>query len=645
MSEGDSNARPGGKTRRLLLTWTGVLLAAALGMIWLAGGFDRQPTYHGRPASYWLDHAQADNPVLSPGGGAEAEEAFRVIGLKALPFLVKTMERKPSRLLIRLDEFADDHWVDRPKWLARLLPDLDQMEVRRIQAASWIGKLGPVAAAAIPALARRLGDPAETDELQEEAGEALKAMGEAAAMVLPELKANLKSTNEDVQVTSAEILGNIGPKALPAAPLLKAATAKPDQFGLSCARALWHIENDSQTLLQVCSNVLAQSGSDLRMQSIDSLCALGPVARPLAPMLQAALRDKDVQVRWRAAKALREIDAEVWEAGLQEINREIPTNVAELIERVRDGNRASCAIALRALSVLGPQAAAGVPALLEVLDREPPEPTISTQPQFGRSLANAAPGTFTAPLTVHPQRSQVSRIVAATLAEIGPEARAAVPRLVALLQEHRGLGAAAYCKALGGIGPDARAAIPVLEDFLKSDLPEMRLSAAEALSKIAPEQASEAIPVLKAFPDYRDADEAPPTGNRRLLPTLVGVPQGTQRYDFTGNFPAGYTLVGVPQGTQRYDFPPRAAVALWRFHALDEPPAEFLMRRVERMHLPNDIELLGEIGPQAKAALPVLTNCLDQDYLPLRQIVATAIRKIDPDEAAKLGLPAILAQP
>ena len=52
------------------------------------------------------------------------------------------------------------------------------------------------------------------------------------------------------------------------------------------------------------------------------------------------------------------------------------------------------------------------------------------------------------------------------------------------------------------------------------------------------------------------------------------------------------------------------------------------------------VGLLGEIGPPARKALPLL----EQDFDPLNPApnVARAIYEIDPDEATRLGLPGLL---
>jgi hypothetical protein len=58
------------------------------------------------------------------------------------------------------------------------------------------------------------------------------------------------------------------------------------------------------------------------------------------------------------------------------------------------------------------------------------------------------------------------------------------------------------------------------------------------------------------------------------------------------------------------------------------------------------LNLLGEIGPSANPALPALEKRLATAYsVSERRDIAIAIRKIDPQEAAKLGLPGSLGLP
>ena len=57
------------------------------------------------------------------------------------------------------------------------------------------------------------------------------------------------------------------------------------------------------------------------------------------------------------------------------------------------------------------------------------------------------------------------------------------------------------------------------------------------------------------------------------------------------------------------------------------------------------IELLGDIGPEANAAVPLLKMILARPFGPDRRAVAIALRKIAPETWDELGLPGLLALP
>ena len=92
-----------------------------------------------------------------------------------------------------------------------------------------------------------------------------------------------------------------------------------------------------------------------------------------------------------------------------------------------------------------------------------------------------------------------------------------------------------------------------------------------------------------------------------------------------------------------------ASVSLWRLGLEKEAPTLSIVAELKQRGGSEDIayvELLGEIGSEARLALPLLMKFLDpKGTLILRRAAAIAIRKIDPGEAARLGLPALLALP
>jgi len=117
-----------------------------------------EPNYEGKSASFWLDHIDA-----SPNGMNETVKAFKAMGSNAVPFLIKTLERKPSKLGEVVDEklYQDDLERHLPKGVVRALPSAMRVEDRREHAAFLISQIGPDAAAAIPALMAVLTDQTE----------------------------------------------------------------------------------------------------------------------------------------------------------------------------------------------------------------------------------------------------------------------------------------------------------------------------------------------------------------------------------------------------------------------------------------------------------------------------------------------------
>ena len=108
--------------------------------------------------------------------------------------------------------------------------------------------------------------------------------------------------------------------------------------------------------------------------------------------------------------------------------------------------------ALIALTELGPEARAALPAVLRIL-REETEPAT-------RKVAAEALGAF------------------------GPAAAAAVPDLVAALADKNEYTREQVVRALGAIGPKARAAVPALQPFLHDEDEELREAAEEAVARI-----------------------------------------------------------------------------------------------------------------------------------------------------------------
>src|SRR5438105_8679750 len=126
------------------------LLAVLLGALWLSPGGG--PTYKRHSAGYWLERMNGE-----PVHDWEPRAAFHQMGTNAVPFLIKTLERKPSKL----EKFLDNHLLNGGsiEYVARALslPSAARVERDRLNAQSFI--CGSRSSMAIPVLVTIITTP------------------------------------------------------------------------------------------------------------------------------------------------------------------------------------------------------------------------------------------------------------------------------------------------------------------------------------------------------------------------------------------------------------------------------------------------------------------------------------------------------
>jgi HEAT repeat protein len=184
--------------------------------------------------------------------------------------------------------------------------------------------------------------------------------------------------------------------------------------------------------------------------------------------------------------------------------------------------------------------------------------------------------------------------VVASLGDLGPAAKAAIPALLKGMETEAERGG--IVQALGRIGPEAKAVVPALLDLLDGKDANERLAAAVALIRISPRHKPRGVAQL-----------------RKLM-------KRDEVYVWA-----------------------KAAAALLRFSPPDETEALALLRLGLREETTRywTASALCESGPEAKALVPELIALWkdeEQDQNTQEQ-AAEAVKQIDPAAAKRAGVP------
>lgn len=209
------------------------------------------------------------------------------------------------------------------------------------------------------------------------------------------------------------------------------------------------------------------------------------------------------------------------------------------------------------------------------------------------------------------ERKYVRSSAADALGRIGPAAVARVPSLMQALKDERESVRSDAAGALGKIGPAAMAAVPALIQALKDERSYIRAAAAYALGQIGP-NARTAVPALIEALAYEDMYYLP----------------GYERTDYLSEPVLALVKIGpdaVPALTEALKYK-RHRLPRWRGPASKDEGDK--VRACAAL-------ALEEIGPKARAAVPVLFEVLkDKDWF-VRFRAAQALRKIGPRRNAK----------
>src|SRR5262245_7462343 len=192
-------------------------------------------------------------------------------------------------------------------------------------------------------------------------------------------------------------------------------------------------------------------------------------------------------------------------------------------------------------------------------------------------------------------------------------------------------------KHLADIGPNARVALPALRQLLADDAPMNRLTAAEAIARIAPDDADDAMRLLvHTLGDPSEDDPKRERFRRLAFLSLRRIGPAAR--------PAVPALLDLMRGAPDPEIRAGAAVTVIHIDPDDAKPAydAFRARLVSPAATPDDedwLSALPELGKAAKPLVPDLIAALNDKSDYRRQLALITLGALGPD--AKEALPAL----
>ena len=274
--------------RRLILACCSALAIAVTVTLLL---WPHEPSYQGRPLSYWV-RLLSIRSRFQPGRD-EAETALRLAGTNAVPFLVKWVKGEEGPISRAVGTFL---WNVNKPWYYSYASDS-----RTAGAAEALRLLGPEAKGAIPELTRLMNDWSH-DSLAQRAATILPYLGPEA---LPSLAATL--TNKyPIRCIVLERIPLMGTEASPLVPQLVQLLSDTNTFlATGVAVTLGKLRLEPTLVMPSLTNCLQSPKPFLRMAAAEALLNFANPPDAARTTLLTLVSDSDPVVRIAATNAVR----------------------------------------------------------------------------------------------------------------------------------------------------------------------------------------------------------------------------------------------------------------------------------------------------------------------------------------------------
>ena len=488
---------------------------------------------------------------------------------------------------------------------------------------------------ALMALLVTAGAPAASNELPEQlisglsaadwrqrqqSAQALGAMKSDDKAIIAALMTALRDDDARVRRSAADALGEIGPDAS------KAVVALVDLFDdkdavvvAAAATAVGSMGSRAARALPDLNDLLSYSDERVRLAAVTAIGEIGSRASKSAALLATQLKDQSPDVRAGAAVSLGQLGA-----GASE-------QASALVLALNDADTAVRNAASQALIRIGK---AAVPVLIRSLGRGEPIFLQAVVDTLGGLGPVAVPESIRC---FHNEKAMilVRRYCALALARIGTADKKVVPALVASLDDKSSDVRISAIEALGQIGLRADAALPKVIS-LSSDQREslqLRESAIATLAQIGPKDPAVNNALINAVADSN------PRIHRAGVAALVSI-QAAERLSDANTGEVATLIRNLSTGSETI----AAARRLGELGPYASEAVPILTEVLANHDNPVDLRTtaansLGLIGPRAEAAVPELIRTLGSDNRQLRDSALVAMDRIGPQTRS---VPALL---
>ncbi|QGJ71165.1 Hypothetical protein PBC10988_28680 [Planctomycetales bacterium 10988] len=447
-------------------------------------------------------------------------------------------------------------------------------------------------------------------------------------------------------------------------------------LGLSLAMVLSTETLSAQTVKELITQLREGDGEE-KLEAIDELADYGAQAKPAIRPLIRVLNGGDEEAQWRAARTLGSIGPDAEPAidalakalksdstlvkaqsafALGRIGKASAKVAPELAEAFTDENALVRRAVLRALTNIRPGPKVMIPLMAQAMQKADPAhivPILQTLSEFGEEVVP--------PLTEALKEEGEARYWALiVLADIGPDARAAVPALVEVLKssEDEQIRLRTLL-ALAAIGPAAEEAVPAIITSMEKDTVGNSFCAIYALSEIG---TSETVSALKKATEHddlltkllaswalakllpEDAEYSKLAAEQMVL-ALQSEKKEEQRVAarllIELDAPSDKTRKALSDALDRFD-PEVLEAVIEVVSELGETAVPRLVQALENpMMQQRAIRVLMKLGPKAASAVPAITaaikNSEDPEYIEGLQFTLGAI-----GESASAAVPTLV---